>query len=325
MIPTIAFLTGATALVLLCIAVWLESLALTNPRGYRQPDPQRFTFSATPRTVAGLDFEDVEFAALNGEALRGWLVPAPNDAKTIAIVALHGRGDNRTGMLGILSVLHDLGAGVLAIDMRENGLSAGAGRGMALGVRESEDAIAASAEMRRRGYDRVIVLGCSLGGSSAILAAARDGTIDGVIAESPLASFDRFIAEAADRRLAVFGVQAHWATSIWGGVVVDVTRARLSLRDFEKPLDAIERIAPRPVLLIAGERDSVTPPAHARDLAERAGANASLWIADEAGHCGALDAAPEAYHHRVASMIESVRAADSRAPRQRSDIVRSNE
>jgi alpha-beta hydrolase superfamily lysophospholipase len=175
-IPTIAFCAGATALVLFCIALWLESLALTNP--------------------------------------RGWLVPAPNDAKTIAIVALHGRGDNRTGALGVLPVLHDLGAGVLVIDMRERGLSAGAGRGMALGVRESEGAVAAAAEMRRRGYDKVIVQGCSLGGTSAILAAARDGAVDGVIAESPLASFARFVAEIADRRLAVFGVQARWATSM---------------------------------------------------------------------------------------------------------------
>lgn len=315
LIPTIVFWAGATALVLFCIAAWLESLTLTNPPGYRQPAPQSFTFSVTPRTAAGLDFEDVEFAAPNGEAVRGWLVPAPNEAKAIAIVALHGRGDNRTSALGILPVLHDLGVGVLAIDMRENGLSAGAGRGMALGVRESEDAVAAAKEMRRRGYDKVIVLGCSLGGSSAILAAARGGTVDGVIAESALASFDRYVAEIADRRLAVFGVQAHWATSIWGRVVVAVTRTRLGLRGFEKPLDAIERIAPRPVLLIAGERDAVTPPAHARDLAERAGANASLWIADEAGHCGASAAAPEGYRNHVAAMIESVRAAGRRESR----------
>jgi uncharacterized protein len=308
LIPTIAFWAGATALVLLCIAVWLESLALTNPPGYRQPDPRSFTFSATPRTAAGLDFEDVEFATPNGERVRGWLVPAPDDARTIAIVALHGRGGNRAGALDFLPALHDLGAGVLAIDMRENGLSAGAGRGMALGVRESEDAVAAAAEMRRRGYGKVIVLGCSLGGSSAILAAARDATIDGVIAESPPSSFDRYVAEIADRRLAIFGVQARWATSIWGHVVIAVTRARLGLHGFEKPLDAIERIAPRPVLLIAGGRDEVTPPEHAQDLAKRAGANASLWIAEEAGHCGASAAAPEAYRDRVARMIESVRA-----------------
>ncbi len=308
LIPSIVLWTAAAALVLSCIAVWLESLALTNPPGYQQPDRQRFTFSSTPRTAAELDFEDIEFAAPNGDALRGWLVPAPKDAKSIAVIALHGRGDNRTGALGVLPVLHGLGAGVLAIDMRENGLSAGAGRGMALGIRESEDAVVAAAEMRRRGYEKVIVLGCSLGGASAILAAARGDTIDGVIADSPLASFDRYVAEIADRRLSVFGVQARWATSIWGSVVVGVTRTRLGLRDFEKPLDVIERIAPRPVLLIAGGRDEVTPPAHAQDLAARAGANASLWIAEEAGHCGASAAAPDAYHHRVARMIETVKA-----------------
>lgn len=315
LIPTIGLCAGAIVLILVFVAVWLESLALTNPPGYSQPDPKSFTFSATPRTAAGLDFDDVEFAAPNGEALRGWLVPTASGAKTIGIVVLHGRGDNRSGALGVVPVLHDLGAGVLAIDMRENGLSAGAGRGTALGIRESEDAIAAAAEMRRRGYDKVIVLGCSLGGASAILAAARDGSIDGVIADSPLASFDRYVAEIADRRLAIFGVRANWATTIWGRVVVAVTRARLGLRDFEKPLDAIGRIAPRPVLLIGGGRDTVTPLTHAQNLAERAGAAASLWIAEEAGHCGASAAAPEEYYDRVARMIENVKAIDRRVSR----------
>jgi alpha-beta hydrolase superfamily lysophospholipase len=309
LIPTILFWGGAATLVLFCIATWLESLTLTNPPGYGQPDPQGFVYSATPRTAAGLDFKDVELAVPNGEAVRGWLVPAPNDGKTIAIVALHGRADNRTAALGVLPVLHDLGAGVLAIDLRENGLSAGAGRGMALGIRESEDAIAAAAEMRRRGYNKVIVLGCSLGASTAILAAARDEAIDGVIAESPLSSFDRFVAEIADNRLSAFGVQARWATSIWGRAVIGVTRVRLGLRGFEKPIDAVERIAPRPLLLIAGGRDTVTPLAHARDLAERAGANASLWIAEEADHCGAAATAPDGYREHIAKLIESVRAA----------------
>lgn len=309
LIPTVLLWVGVAAIVLFCIALWLESLALTNPPGYQQPDSRSFTFSNTPRTAAELDFEDIEFAAPNGETLRGWLVPAPNGAKAIGVVALHGRGGDRTGALGALPTLHALGTGVLAIDMRENGLSAGAGRGMALGIRESEDAIAAAAEMRRRGYDKVIVLGCSLGGASAILAAARDKSIDGVIADSPLASFDRYVAEIADRRLAMFGMQARWATSIWGDAVVGVTRMRLGLREFEKPLDAIERVAPRPVLLIGGGRDEVTPAAHAQDLAARAGANASLWIADEAGHCGASSAAPEAYRDRATKIIDTVKAA----------------
>lgn len=302
---------GFVALAVFCAAVWLESMALTNPRGYRQPDPGSFAFAQTPRTAASLDYEDIEFAAPNNKPIRGWLVPAPGDARRLAVIALHGSGGDRTGVLTVLPVLHEAGAAVAAIDMRENGLSAGSGRGQAIGIRESQDAIAAADEMRRRGYEKVVLLGCSLGASAAILAAARDESIDGVIADSALSSFDLYVAEIADRRLARFGVRADWATAIWGRVVIALTRARLGLRGFERPEAAIGRIAPRPVLLIYGAEDSLTPAdTHGEILMGRARAGASLWLVEGAGHCDAYSIDSERYRARVTALFSSIGAAN---------------
>jgi hypothetical protein len=191
LIPTIAFLTGATALVLLCIAVWLESLALTNPPWLSPAGSAALhLFGYAAHRCSKLDFEDVEFAAPNGEAVArlaraGAERRQNNRNRRPARARRQPHGDARHPVLCCMTWARACWPSTCA----KTALSAGAGRGMALGIRESEDAIAAAAEMRRRGYDKVIVLGCSLGGSSAILAAARDGTIDGVIAESPLASF----------------------------------------------------------------------------------------------------------------------------------------
>ncbi len=303
-IPIVALVVALAVVVLFSAAAWRDSMLLTNPPDYRQPDPESFEFAQTPRSAAGLDFDNIEFSAPGGEAIRGWHVPAPDDAKRLAVIVLHGRGGDRTLALGLLESLHELNAGVAAIDLRENGLSAGAGRGTAIGMREAEDAVAAAAEMRQRGYEKVVLLGCSLGASAAILAAARDASIDGVIADSPLSSFDRYVAETADARMARFGVSAPWTTAIWGRIVVAVTRARLGLRDFERPVDAIARIAPRPVLMIYGAKDAVTPPdTHGQALAAHAGAEASLWIVDGGGHCDSAYIAHEAYRARLAAFL----------------------
>ena len=80
MVLIVAIVAGLAALALISAAL-LESRALTNPSGYRQPDPRSFEFSETPQTAAGLGYEDIEFAAPNGEAIRGWLIPAAGDAK----------------------------------------------------------------------------------------------------------------------------------------------------------------------------------------------------------------------------------------------------
>jgi uncharacterized protein len=295
------------------VSVWLESRALTNPGGYRQPDPAEFVFTETPETAAGLAYADIAFDVPGGETVRGWLVPAVQDAKDIAVVALHGRSGDRRGQLGHLSMLNNLGAGVLFIDMRENGLSDGDDRGMALGIREAEDAIAAAQELRARGYEKVILFGCSLGGATAILAAAQDPSIDAVIAESAIADFQAFVAEGADRRLGMIGISAKSATAWWAGLVVDHTRRRIGLSSYVAPVDVIESIAPRPVLLIHGGKDRWVAESHAQALKEKGGPSVDYWLIAEAGHCDGGAFANDEYRARVADLIAKVRAAPAHA------------
>lgn len=308
--------TGAAVLVAVIVlllagflAVWLESRSLTSPRGYHQPDPDTFVFTQTPKTQAGLDFEDISFPARNGQTLRGWLVPSdqPTD---LAIVTLHGAGGNRQSYFDQLPMLHELGADVLMFDARENGLSDGTGRGIGLAVREAEDALAAVEEMRRRGHKTVLAYGCSLGGSAAIIAAARDSSIDGIIVEASLSSFEDFVADKANRRLGKLGLNANWATSIWGRAVVAMSRWRMGLEDYVRPEDVIDKIAPRPILLIHGGHDPWVVEAHADRLVERSNPPTDYWLIEEADHCHGYNVREAEYRARMITFIEGLKAAE---------------
>lgn len=291
------------------VAVWLESRSLTSPRGYHQPDPDTFTFTQTPKTESGLDFEDISFPATNGQTLRGWLIPSaqPTD---LAIVTIHGAGGNRQSYFDQLPMLHEMGADVLMFDARENGLSDGSARGIGLAVREADDAIAAVEELRRRGHKKVVAFGCSLGGSAAIIAAARSDLIDGIIVEASLSSFEDFVADKANRRLGKLGVSANWATSPWGKAVVGMSNWRMGLDNYVAAEDVIGEIAPRPILLIHGKQDPWVIEAHADRLVQRSNQTADYWLIENADHCHGFHFAEAEYRARVAALIEALRATD---------------
>lgn len=286
--------------------VWRDSVLLTNPPGYAHPREADFKYDTTPGSAHGLDFEDVEVSAPDGAKIRGWLVPSPDKSKNLAVITLHGRGSTRTSHLQHLPLLHDAGAAVALIDMRENGLSDGNGRGMALGMREADDAIAVAAELRRRGYQKIVVFGCSLGGSAAIIAGAKDPGIAGVIAESPIANFAGYVRDNFEGRLRGRGLSAGGLASLWGQMVVAVTRTRLGLHRLDNPVDVIASINPRPVLIIHGVDDGVVPVAHAQQLAAKAGSGAVLATIPGGGHCNSFDILPGEFSAQVRRLLTSV-------------------
>jgi alpha-beta hydrolase superfamily lysophospholipase len=298
-------LVGAVALVALAAggAAWQafrDARGLTHERGYVHPRPDGFAFSETPLSAHGLAFEPFE-TQIDGATVRGWLVPAPGGAKDLAVIALHGRGGDRASALPLAPMLHEAGATVAFIDLRENGLSDGSGRGTGLAMREAEDALAVAADLRARGFARIALYGCSLGASAAIIAAARDRDISAVIAESPIASFRAYARDVFGGRFERFGMG--FLADPWAALVVAAAGARQGLGRVTAPADVIGAIAPRPVLLIDGARDAVVTRAHAETLARRAGEGAVLWVAERAGHCDAYAVEPEAFAARVRATL----------------------
>jgi pimeloyl-ACP methyl ester carboxylesterase len=253
-----------------------------------------------PRAVtppADLPVVDVTFGPADAR-LQGWLVRGTAGAP--AVVLGHGFKASREEMLPWARFLHDAGYNVLLFDSRACGESGGATVGLGAieaqnietAVRSAKGAFATS---------RVGVLGISLGAGATILAAADDPEISAVVADSAWTDQDLQLSRLSFLPigplrvpLAPIGVAAVNAM-----VGADVTKAR--------PIEAVARIAPRPLLLIhsADDDNATTPVDGARRLFDAAGQPKQIWIAPRGGHVGAINAFPDEYRSRVLAFLAS--------------------
>ncbi|MGE5337343.1 MAG: alpha/beta hydrolase [Gemmatimonadota bacterium] len=156
------------------------------------PDRVEYT---RPRDF-GLAHEDVSVAGADGSRLHGWWLPAASTAKG-SVLHLHGNAANISNHLPLVAWLPPAGFNVLMLDYRGFGLSEG--KPTLDGV--VDDALAALRHLRVRpgvDADRLIVLGQSIGGATALrmLAADRTGVKLAVI-DSAFASYRGIARDAA--------------------------------------------------------------------------------------------------------------------------------
>ncbi len=246
--------------------------------------------SATPAD-RGMDFVEVTFPTADGVTLSGWYVPSRTGA---AVVLLHGASSTRTAVLDHAVVLHRAGYGVLLFDARGHGRSGG--RPMDLGWYGQLDTVAAVDLLTRTdGVDptRIAVVGMSMGGEQAITAAAADPRIAAVV------------AEGAENR--TFEDRDDWLPGgVNGWVQRAIDRVTFALIDVLTPArppislrEAAARIAPRPILLIAGRGEERA----ARSIRQGAPAHVEIWESGT-GHTEALTRFPEEWQARVVGFLD---------------------
>ena len=251
---------------------------------------------SVPVPPADLAVEDLTFPGPDG-ALCGWLVRGRPGAP--AVVLVHGFKSSREEMVGYARFLNAGGYGVLLFDTHGCGRSDGATIG--LGATEPRNISAAVAAVATRtGAAKVAVLGISLGAGAAILAAAGDRAIAAVIADSAWTDQDLQLDRLSTVQLGAAAVPLppYGPAMVSAFVGTDVRRAR--------PLEAVARVAPRPLLLIhsADDANATTPVAGARALFAAAGEPKELWVAPRGGHVGAASAFPEEYRARVLAFLD---------------------
>ena len=259
-----------------------------------------------PVAPADLALEDLRFtvgpdvppSAVRDVELAAWTLHTVHGAP--AVVLVHGFKTSREEMIPWARFLHDAGYNVLLLDTRGAGKSGGSTVG--LGATEPHDISQAVTVARQQfGTDKVAVLGISLGAGAAILAAADDPEISAVVADSAWTDQDFQLS-----RLSFVDVGPLRVPLLPYGVGIvnlfvgaDVTKAR--------PLDAIARISPRPILLIhsADDDNATTPLEGARKLFAAAGEPKELWVAPRGGHAGAINAFPDEYRARVVAFLRA--------------------
>lgn len=266
--------------------------------------PRRFPFNVTPATV-GLRFEEVEFHARHdAKRLAGWFMPATAGTGPVrhAVIVVQGwnrhRADEELKTIEIYAGLTARGLDVFAIDLRGRGTSSHAAN--RFGDTEYRDVLGAYDSLRERFAAegtpfRVGVLGFSMGAAVAILAAANEPGISPIVADSPFADVREIVRRDLRRITRLPGRTADVILGI-------ADRLGLSIGSY-RPIDVVERIAPRPILLIHGEQDYFIPLEHSERLARLAGEGARTWYLPGSGHVGGYYNYGEAYLDRVAAAL----------------------
>jgi pimeloyl-ACP methyl ester carboxylesterase len=225
---------------------------------------------SVPADAHTLGLQTVEFSASNGATIRGWYIPSLNGS---GVILCHGSGSNRTSMLPHARALAQRGLGVLMIDWPGQGESDGV---MRMGEPERQALHAAIDFMSRRGDvepERIGALGFSLGSYIVAQISALDGRVASVVLEGAFGD----AKEQTGAQFANGGRLSSWAASLadrHAGFASEVLR----------PIDLVGRIAPRPLLVVAGDRDQDVPLELSRRVVTAAGPPALLWIIRGAGH-----------------------------------------
>jgi dipeptidyl aminopeptidase/acylaminoacyl peptidase len=297
--------SAVIAAVLLVIYMAFAALAahiLTKPQRHgiaREKAPTAF----------GVEFEEVRFEARGGRVeIAGWFLPSGEKRKK-AVVLVHGKDANRTREFDrdltdripgefpdFAAALSRRGFAVLMIDLRGHGESGG-GR-FSFGRDERLDILGAVDWLERRGFrpGSIGVLGVSMGAAASIGAAAVDNRITALVADSSFAELSPLVE--ANWRTVTHLPDSFLPMVRWMGKRLfgcDIGEAR--------PVDEIGSI-PRPMLLIHGTEDTITPIQHARRLREAAGSTAELWEVATDHHAGAYFVNPEAYLGKVADFFD---------------------
>ena len=224
--------------------------------------------------IYGIDYQPVEFRAADGTALFAWFMPARGEAHG-TVLYLHGNAQNISAHFANVAWMPAAGFNVLTFDYR--GYGGSQGRPTLAGVQLDIDAaMRLLIERPDVDADRIIVFGQSLGGALAIYYVAHSeyrSHIRAVVADSAFADYRRVARE----KMADFFVT--WPLQWLPEYTVDNDYA---------PRGAVAAIAPIPLLLIHGERDSIVPPHHSKLLYDAAQEPKAYWEIPDRGHIQAL-------------------------------------
>jgi pimeloyl-ACP methyl ester carboxylesterase len=256
--------------------------------------PARIPVTAIPDELVDIA-EEVTLETRDGIFLSGWYIPSQNSA---VIILLHGLGSNRLGVQSHAHMLIEQGYGVLMMDMRAHGTSGG--EIFADGWNSATDVSAMVEYLRARAdVEHIGALGLSAGAVSILQAGAEDEAIEAFVADGTgvAAAADLLDPLTPHPAIAWLLVPDYWMsyrfTALFSGL------------DPAPPLrEQVRRIAPRPILFIAGA-ESMWEAELATKYAASAGDSAEVWVVPNAGHIAGIHIAPDEYAVRVLGFLNA--------------------
>jgi alpha-beta hydrolase superfamily lysophospholipase len=235
------------------------ALLFPSKRAARTPVPA----GCVERTFRGADV-----------TLKGWHCVSQSQPRQGVVVYLHGIADNRSSAAGVATRFTSRGFDFVAYDSRAHGVSEG--KHCTYGYYEKHDLRHVLDEV---GADRVVLIGHSLGAAVALQTAAIEPRVSAVVAA---ASFSDLRTIATERAPFIFSQR-----SIAGALARAERDGRFRV-DEVSPVRAASAIT-APVLLIHGESDHNTLPAHSRRIFDALRGPKRLLSVPGAGHNDVLN------------------------------------
>ena len=306
----IAFLVLGSGLLCIVGSAWiLTSLVIYYAPPKAQPSPDEFDRIASQ---APGPIEKLRYRSEDGLDLVAWYLPAhvAQGAERWGVILTHGGGDNKGTYLGLAELLRQQGFDVVLPDLRGHGESARSPNGLTLGITEGRDvAAAANFLAAAKGVRHIAAHGVSMGGVSAVMAAALDPRIGPLILESSTDQARR-VTETA---LKSIGVPAGFLTSAYarGATLLLLWRMGAPWRD---GLDAIlptrnlaRGLAPRPVLFIFGDKDPLVRASDVASFAQQFLGQTDICQFKDVGH-GVYSARHDDFAQLVLNFLNDWRA-----------------
>jgi uncharacterized protein len=282
---------GLILLSLVCLAAigWVGSERALHP------DYHHYDWSLA--TYPDLHPEHIQVQAAGKIVLDGRFF---HGARPALVILASGYGDSQDQMLPIAAFLYRAGFSVLTFDSRARKPSGG--EYVTLGVLEQQDLISlVSYAAGRKDVDpkRIGVLGISMGGAVAILAAAKDQRIGAVVDDCGFSDAPRVIDAA-------FETFIHLPAFPFAPITIGIANARADIDVYKvRPVDVISEISPRPVLIIHQKDDQVVPSANSVRNFAAARQPKELWLVPGTGHGRAHTAAKSEYESKVTHFFEA--------------------
>src|SRR5512147_2219270 len=264
--------------------------------GIRNPIRNAFIFAHPYRRFSwmpesNLNFREITFQSRDGLTLFGRFVRSKNRA---TILLLHPLSSSNNNMLLYAEFLAKAGYGVFMIDLRAHGSSDG--DTSSYGLREADDVAGAVDYLLHRldvNGQKIGALGISLGAQAALRGALKAECIRALVLEGlgPVTLRDHGGRPSSPRR---------WLNYPYNWIYYHVYQFMIGGKD-TSVVEAIGKVAPRPLLLIAsGEKDIYFN----RIFFEAAQEPKELWELPNGEHGAAILQGSSVYMQRVVEFFD---------------------
>lgn len=253
-------------------AAWLVAVAARHVwTEYHCVRPARARVADVDPALLSFSVEPVSLRTADGIRLEAWYIPSRNGA---AVALFHGTGGNRHQLAPDAAMLAQRGYGVILVDMRAHGASAG--EMTTYGERERYDVLASIDFLASRPEvqsTRIGVVGFSAGATAAVLAARQDPRVRALVLEAAMSSMEEFCRDEAGA-MAWLKAPLSLAVLRWHGIDPSGASPRASL----------SALAPTPILFVHGARDTNVPLERARANYAVARQPKTLRVFADVGH-----------------------------------------